>query len=143
MATVMATTGLQYFAALAVNKDTPENLVIKLGKNDLTPDADSVAGDFTEATFTGYAELVTDPADWTVTVTDVAGVDRAVATHPAVEFVSTASAQDEAIYTSYIVTETSNILIASDRFTAPQIARHIVNTGDKKVATATISFIPA
>lgn len=143
MATVMATSGIKYFADLAVNKDAPENLVIKLGKNDVTPDSDTLAAAFTEATFTGYAELVTDPADWTNTVTDVGGVDRSVLTHPVVEFVSTASAQDEAIYTSYVVTETSNILICSNRFTAPQIANHIVNTGDKKIVTATINFIPA
>ena len=142
MATVTSLIGKKYMLECALNKDVPENLVVRLSTNDITPDEDTIASEFTEATFTGYAGIVTAPADWTVAVDDVGGENHMVATHDEVEFVSTASAQDQTITCAYLVTQTSGILIASNRFTAPQIANHIVNTGDKKTVTPTISLTP-
>ena len=140
MATVMTLAGKQYFMECGLNKDVPENLVMRLCKNDVTPDEDTVLADFTEATFTGYAELVTDAADWAVATVGVSGTNHIVASHGEIEFVSTADSQDETIYCAYIATETSGIVIAANRFSDPQIANHIVNTGDKKTVTSTLTL---
>ena len=143
MATVVTLAGKQYFLECGLNKDVPENLVMRLCSNDVTPTEDSVLGDFTEATFTGYAADVTDPADWTVAVQDVGGIDHVVASHANIEFTSTADSQNQTIYCAYLATETSGILIAANRFDSAAIANPIVNTGDKKTVTPSISLTPS
>ncbi len=42
------------------------SVVYHLFVNDVTPDRDSVLGDFTEMTASGYAEIVVDEADFTL-----------------------------------------------------------------------------
>lgn len=144
MAAVMTLLGKRYFLECGLDKDVPEDLVMRLGSNDVTPDEDSVLGDFTETTFTGYAAVTIPDTDWTITTPDVGGgVIHIVATADAIDFVSSAGSQDVTVYTAYLATVTSGILIAADRFSAPQIANHIVNIGDTKSVTPTISFTPS
>lgn len=54
---------LSYF----VNKSVPENLILKLFKNDYTPVEGSIAADFTVADFTGYANITLVGANWVIT----------------------------------------------------------------------------
>jgi hypothetical protein len=143
MPTVVTLAGKQYFMECGLNKETPENLVMRLCTNNVTPTETSVLADFTEATFTGYDEVVTDPADWGVSIVDVGGDDHVVAEHPEIEFVSSAGSQNQTIYCAYLATETSGILIAANRYESGQIANPIVNIGDKKTVTPTLSITPA
>jgi hypothetical protein len=43
---------------------TPENLKVRLFESSTTPATDSVLGDFTTATFTGYADITLDRSTW-------------------------------------------------------------------------------
>lgn len=107
---------------------TTEELRVKLYKNDVTPDEDSVTGDFTEATFTGYASILLD--DWTRT--------DASAVHSMLEFICTADQTAENIYGYYIVRTTSNELIAAKRFTGAPYS--ISLNGDAVAVTPTIEL---
>jgi hypothetical protein len=115
------------------NKDAPENLVVRLYQNDYTPVAGSVIGDFTEATFTGYAEEVTSGGDWTVTPGD-----PSVAEAGEIAFTSTAGSQDEDIYGYYVVRETSEDLVYAERF--PLGPYTIVNNGHEIRVTPRIQL---
>jgi len=50
--------------------DVDETFTLHLFKNDITPDASSAVGDFTEADFTGYSSVSLLRATWTSAVTD-------------------------------------------------------------------------
>lgn len=143
MATVVTNAGKKYFMDAGLNKTPQRSLILRLGKNDVTPSKSSVIGDFTEATFTGYAAVTLDPANWTVATVDMGGgIDNIVASHAEVEFTSSAGSQNETIYTAYLACATSNVLVAANRFTSGQILNHIVNVGDKKTVTPTLSITP-
>lgn len=98
-----------------------EELRIKLYKNDITPDEDSVTGDFTEATFTGYASILLD--DWTRT--------DASAVHSLCRFTSSADQTAELLYGYYIVRTSTNDLVAAKRFTG---APYSVEFADDSIA---------
>lgn len=111
---------LQYL----VNQETPEDLILKLYKNDVTPSESSNTSTFTEADFTGYASAELDSADWTITTGD-----PTVALYDAfVEFESTAGSQNQQIYGYFIVGKTSGDLITAERF--PTLPSPITNNGD-------------
>lgn len=127
--------GREYFQKCSLNKITPEDLVVRLFMNDYTPVDASVLSDFTQATFTGYAQVTTVPATWVITTPgDVIG------TYPIIEFISSAGGQNQTIYGVYLATASTNVIIAAARYSAPQIARPIVNLGDKKTVATTITF---
>jgi len=68
---------------------------LRLGTNDVTPNRDSVLGDFTEASFAGYAAQTLGA--WSSAFDT--GADVAT-THPTVTFSNT-DLTDEAVYTAY------------------------------------------
>jgi len=47
-----------------VNKNTPDDLVLHLYTNDLTPDEDTALGDLTESTGAGYSPVTLTGANW-------------------------------------------------------------------------------
>lgn len=54
---------LSYF----LNKATPENLVLRLFTNNITPSETDVSATYTEATGFGYASLTLTGASWVIT----------------------------------------------------------------------------
>jgi hypothetical protein len=68
MAIVVPSQGLEDILEYALNKTEPTEVKLKLFKNDLTPDADTVIGDFTESDIAGYdaGGKTLAGASWTV-----------------------------------------------------------------------------
>lgn len=107
-----------------VNKDAPEDLVLRLFQNDVTPaEADTTAA-YTEATFTGYASKTLAGASWATTLgapSDVAFAEQT--------FASTANQAVQNIYGYYYVRATTLDLVGAERFTNAPFA--IQNNGDE------------
>jgi hypothetical protein len=99
-------------AALTVNED----YTMKLYKNNATPDQNSVATDFTEATFTGYAAKTLLRSNW-VSSTTVS--NKAQSQYPQQSW--TCGATGDTIYGYYMVGATSTILLWAERFTNPRV----------------------
>ncbi len=91
----------------------PENLTLKLFKNDYTPVAGSVAGNFTEANFTDYVAKTLSRASW--------GAPAIVGGKAETQYAQqswTCGTTGNDIYGYYIVGATSGTLIWAERFAA-------------------------
>lgn len=112
---------LQYF----VNRSAPENLVLRLFQNNITPAETDTAATYTEATFTGYASITLTGASWGAP-TEGAPSEIAFAQQT---FASTANQATQNIYGYYMTRATSGRIALAERFpTAPQ---PIANNGDE------------
>lgn len=120
---------LQYL----VNKSTPQNLILKLFKNDITPGETDVVGDYTEANFTGYSAITLTGSSWTVN----GASSPAVASYAQQSFVSTAGSQNQAVYGYYLVRASGGELVYSERFADGPYT--IQNNGDTIRVTPTIN----
>lgn len=112
----------------------PENLSLRLFKNDYTPVVASVTGDFTVADFTGYASQTLTASQsgttWAVpSITD----DIASSIYGSAAIVWTAGS-DQTIYGWYLVGVTSGITYLAERYLEPQV---LLSTNSD-----TISFTP-
>ena len=138
---ILTLAGKQHILNVALGKVAASAFIVRLGKNDVTPNEDDDFADYTEADFTGYSQVVTAPASWVVTPSVVEGESIVSISHPTVEFTSNLGGQNQSIYTAYIVTQVGNILIAADRFSPTQIANPIMDAGDKKIVTPSITVM--
>ena len=127
MPLLMGNQGEGIWLQMLANKVAPQNLVVKLFKNDYTPVDGSTEANFTEADFTGYAAYVTDPDDWTVTP----GAPSLLA-HPQIFFESSANQTQQDMYGYYVVQETSGKYMWGERFDA---STRIKNNGDGQKVT--------
>ena len=133
MALLMVDQGEQICLEALVNKTAPQDLVLKLYKNDKTPADGDDEGDYTEATFTGYAHADLAGASWTVT--PGAPTEAAYAQQT---FTSSADQTTENIYGYFIVQVTSGKLVWAERFSdAPN---PITNNGDNIKVTPKIQL---
>ena len=114
-----------------LNKDTPENLVIKLYTNDYTPVEDDLVGNYTEISGGGYSSITFTPANWTI----VPG-DPSTATYPQVTWTFTGSAG--LVYGYYIVRATGGELLWAERFSNGPY--NMQNNGDQIAFTPTITL---
>lgn len=115
---------------MIVNKTAPQNLLLKLFKNNITPSDTDTAGTYTEATFGGYAAISLTGATW-----NTAAVGTI--TYSAQQtFTCNAVASDD-IYGYYVVQAVSGILLYSERDVSAPFA--IRNSGDAVKLTPTIS----
>lgn len=92
---------------------SPENLTLKLYTNNYSPVAASVAADFTEATFTGYAAKTLTRSSWT---DPVQSGTTAKTTYPELTWSNSGSSQT--IYGYYVVGATSGTLIFAEALDA-------------------------
>lgn len=94
-----------------------ENFSVRLFQNNITPDADSVLGDFTIATFTGYASVPVDRSDFggTFISAHVAYSDSAV-----VPTYTCTGGSAQTVYGWYMVATISNVVVAAQRFDSPR-----------------------
>lgn len=95
---------------------------LKLFKNDVTPDVDSVLGDLDEADFDGYT---TSGISWAPAF--VNGDGKGQLTGSAVVFLATGGGTPNDIYGAYVVNNAEDTLLYAERFPAPI---SIVNPGD-------------
>lgn len=127
MALLVPNTGEVIALNYLTNKATPENLVLRLYTNNITPAETDTAATYTEATGFGYASIACPPVDWTV----VAGAPS-TATCTLKTFTFTGALGN--VYGYYITRVTTGDLVYSERFTTGPF--NIVNNGD------TISITP-
>src|SRR5262245_13748294 len=85
--------------ANALNKTAPQNLTMRLNKNNLRPaHGDNVnASGYTEATFTRYTSIALTAATWTIST-----AEPAVASYPQQTFTSSADQTAQLIYGYYL-----------------------------------------
>lgn len=120
---------LQYF----VNKATPQDLVLKLYQNNVTPGETDTAATYTEATFTGYASVSLTGANWTVTEGAPSSASYAQQT-----FTSSANQSQQLIYGYFLVRASSGRIAYAERFTDGPYS--IANNGDAIKVTPTITM---
>lgn len=116
-----------------VNKSTPENLVLRLFTNNVTPGESDTAATYTEASGGGYASKTLTGASWTITPgapTEAAYAQQSFAfTGPL-----TGNAQ---VYGYYLTRVTSGKIAHAERFSDGPYA--IVNNGDEVKVTPKIT----
>lgn len=105
---VGASDALDYFT----NRATPEDLVLKLYTNDYTPVEGSVAGDFTEASGSGYSPITLTGSSWGAPA-DLGGLGM-IATYAAQRFTFSGSLGN--VYGYYLVRSSSGVLAGAERF---------------------------
>lgn len=111
-----------------VNKVAPQDQVLRLFKNNITPSDTDVAGTYTEAIFPGYAGIALTGASW-------GAYAAGAVTNSLRTFTCTGVSVDD-IYGYYLTQSVSGILIWSERdASAPRQVR--VN-GDTVTVTPTI-----
>lgn len=115
---------------MIVNKTAPQNLVLKLYKNNITPSDTDTASTYTEATFGGYAAITLTGASWNA-------ASSGTITYSAQQtFTCNATATDD-IYGYYVVQASSGILVYSERDASAPFA--VRSSGDAIKITPTIS----
>jgi hypothetical protein len=112
-----------------VNKTAPQNLVLRLFKNNITPADSDTAGTYTEAAFTGYSAITLTGASW--------GAASGGTISFAQQTFTCSGTSSENIYGYYVTQTTSGILIWSERDASAPFA--VANSGDALKVTPTIS----
>lgn len=119
MALVFANSGeLLAIVWMLKSTSTPENLTLKLFKNDYTPVAASTAGSFTEADFTGYSAKTLSRYTWG-TASTVSG--KASIAYDSSPQTWACGATGNIVYGYYVVGTTSGTLIYAERFTVSRV----------------------
>lgn len=123
MALKLVNSGEKIALEYLVNKDMPEDLVLRLFKSDTTPAESDTASTYTEADFTGYSAVTLTGASWTVTEGN-----PTEATYAEQAFTSGATQAAQTIYGYYLTRATSADLVWVERFSSSQTVQ---NNGDR------------
>jgi hypothetical protein len=115
---------------MIVNKTAPQNLLLKLYKNNITPSDTDTAGTYTEATFPGYSAITLTGASWNTAASGT------IAYSAQQTFTCSGVATDD-IYGYYVVQASSGTILYSERDGSAPFA--IRNSGDAVKITPTIS----
>ena len=107
------------------------NLTLHLFKSNTTPGDSTVAGDFTEADFTGYSSVTLIGANWVITANA-----PTTATYAEQTFTSTADQTLQQIYGFYLLRGASYVF--GERFTNGPYS--ILNTDDYVAVTPALSY---
>lgn len=131
MTIMVPNTGEVIALGCLVNKSTPENLVLRLFTNNITPAETDTAATYTEATGGGYSAITLTGSSWTVT-----GGAPSSATYAQQTFTFTGALTTNPDIHGYFYTQTtSGTLVASETFTVFTPA----NNGDNIKITPTIT----
>lgn len=114
---------------MIVNKTAPQNPVLKLYKNNITPSDTDTGATYTEATFGGYAAITLTGASWN------SAASGSISYGSQQTFTCNATATDD-IYGYYVVQTTSGILLWSERDASAPFA--VRNSGDAVKITPAI-----
>jgi hypothetical protein len=114
-----------------VNKTAPQNLVLKLYSNNITPSDTDTAATYTEATFPGYVAITLAGASWN------AAAGGSITYSSQQSFVRSATGANENIYGYYIIQTTSTLLVWSERDGSAPFP--VTNLNDTIKVTPTIS----
>lgn len=111
------------------NKTAPENLVLRLFKNNITPSDSDTAATYTEATFPGYAAITLTGASW-------GAAAAGVITYGSQQTFTCSGVATDDIYGYYITQSTSGVLMWSERDASAPFA--VRNSGDAVKLTPSI-----
>lgn len=111
MAGVLVNQGEDLFLKAGVNHTAPQNLRLKLFKSNTTPGETDTEATYTEADFTGYADVLLTGASWSATP----GAPSQV-TYAQQSFTSSADQSTQQVYGYMLVQTTSGKLVAAERF---------------------------
>lgn len=114
---------------MVVNKTAPENPVLRLYSNNITPADSDTAGTYTEATFAGYAAITLTGASWSAGSGGVTNFAQQT-------FTRSSTGATENIYGYYVTQVTSGVLLWSERDGAAPAA--MTNSGDNIKLTPTL-----
>lgn len=117
--------------AYAVNKSAPENLVLRLFTNNVTPAEGDTAASYTEAAGNGYAAITLTGANWVIT--EGAPSDASYAQQT---FTFTGALGN--VYGYYLTRATSGRVAWAERFTDGPY--NVVNNGDQIKITPRITL---
>jgi hypothetical protein len=131
MALLVPNVGEERMLRAIMNQTAPENLVLKLYTNNITPAEADTAATYTEASGFGYASVTLTPANFVFT--PGAPSD---ASYPQIIFTFTGALGN--VYGYYIVQATSGILMWAERFTDGPY--NIQNNGDQIKITPKITL---
>lgn len=112
---------------------TSYDLTLKLFKSNTTPANSDTEATYTEADFTGYADVDLVAANWTITPGSPSLAEAAQQT-----FTSSAGSQNQPVYGYYLVQTTGGKLVWAERFTDGPYT--IVNLNDVIKVTPKITF---
>ena len=115
---------------MITNKTAPQNLSLRLYKNNITPSDTDVAGTYTEATFPGYAAITLTGASWN------AAAAGTIAYSAQQTFTCSGTSTDD-IYGYYVTQVSSGTLLYSERDGSAPFAVRV--SGDAVKITPTIS----
>lgn len=130
MALVFPNVGENLVLEALVNKTAPQNLVLRLFQNNITPGESDTAGTYTEATFTGYSAITLTGASW------VSASEGSIA-FAQQTFSSSAAQTTQNIYGYYLTQTSSGILMYAERFSDGPYP--VTNNGDQIKVTPTIT----
>lgn len=97
---------------------TDENYVLKLYKNDYTPDDNSVEASFTEADFTNYAARTLSRVSWNASVTVSNKAETSYGSGPQSW---TCGASGNTVYGYYVTGATSGTVLWAERFSTSRV----------------------
>lgn len=129
---VVPNVGEQIALEALVNKTAPQDLRLKLYKNNITPGETDTAGTYTVADFTGYSDFNFTAASWTYSAGNPSDVHYAQQA-----FTSSAAQSAQSIYGYYVIQVSSGTLVWAERF--PDGPYTISNNGDEIRITAKIT----
>lgn len=115
---------------MIVNKTAPQNLVLKLYSNNITPADTDTAATYTENTFAGYAAITLTGASWG------SASAGSIAYGSQQTFTRSSTGTSENVYGYFVIQVTSTVLLYSERDGAAPFA--ITNNGDNVRLTPTI-----
>ena len=113
-----------------VNKSAPQNPVLRLYQNNITPADSDTAGTYTESTFTGYASITLTGASWNA-------ASAGSIAYSAQQTITCSGASSQNVYGYYITQVTSGTLMWSERDASAPFA--IANIGDAVKITPAIT----
>lgn len=123
-------TGENLSLEMITNKTAPQNLVLRLYQNNITPSDTDTAATYTEANFTGYAAITLTGASWNA-------ASAGTITYSAQQTFTCSGASSNSIYGYYVTQASSGTLLYSERDASAPFT--IANTGDAVKITPTIS----
>ena len=123
-------TGENVILEAMVNKTAPQNLVLHLYINNITPSDTDTTATYTEATFTGYAAITLTGASWNA-------ASLGVIAYSAQQTFTCSGASSNSVYGYYVTQTTSTILVWSERDVSAPFTVAVV--GDAVKITPTIS----
>jgi len=105
-----------------VNKSQPQDLVLRLFQNDITPSDTNTASSYTESTFVGYAPVTLIGANWSSQEGNPSFI-----IYPDQVFASSAAQAAQSNFGYFLTRLASGELVWAEKFTSPQVIQNLTD----------------